>query len=270
MPFDYFSQNGEIKPAAEALIPLSNVEYSYGFGVYENIRVTKGIIHFLTDHCTRLMESARIIALDHSFKPEIIYKSVEELVAKNQVEACNIKILLIGGLDKGAASLYVICLNPLFPDRKLYKTGAHTITYKYERMFPHAKTLSMLPSYLAYRQAKHAGAYDALLINRHGHITEGTRTNFFAIKDQTIFSPPSDEILLGVTRDHVLQVAQDTGFEIVEQDIPLANISQYDGAFITSTSSKIMPLHSIDNLSLPGIPLVLKDLILAFEKFLAG
>lgn len=268
MPFSYFSRNGEIKPVAEAQVPLSNVEYSYGFGVYETIRVTKGRAHFLNDHCQRLMGSARIIDLEHPFESDFIYKTVGELLGKNQAETCNVKILLIGGHDKQSADLYIICLNPFFPDRKLYKTGAHAITYKYERMYPHAKTLNMLPSYLAYREAKRAGAYDALLINNAGNITEGTRTNFFAIKDRVIYSPPADEILLGVTRDHVLNVARDSGFEIVEQDIPLANINQYDGAFITSTSSKIMPIKSIDEITLSGIPESVKELMTAFDNFL--
>jgi branched-subunit amino acid aminotransferase/4-amino-4-deoxychorismate lyase len=128
----------------------------------------------------------------------------------------------------------------------------------------------MLPSYLAYREARQNGAYDALLINRNGHITEGTRTNFFALRDRTIYSPPEAGILLGVTRDHVLKVAKAQGFEIVEQDLPLDSINSYDYTFITSTSTKIMPLSSIDDYSWPEIPANLKELMAAFETFLDG
>lgn len=263
--YKYFSNNGKILPLDQAQIPLSNVEYAYGFGVYENIRVSKGEIHYVEDHCQRLMKSAEIIGLEHNFFSLNIQKYIKELISANQAETCNIKILLIGGRDADSANLYILCLNPLFPDRKLYKTGAHAITYEYERLYPQAKTLNMLPSYLAYRQAKKAGAYDALLIDRYRNIVEGTRTNFFTIKDKTIYSPPEEQILLGVTRDKVLQTARELGFEIVEQEIPLTHISDYDGAFITSTSSKIMPLSSIDETQL-AIPETLRELMRAFDN----
>lgn len=266
--YPYFLLNSDLRSIAEARVPLSRVEYSYGFGVYENIRVTKGKLYFADEHCTRLMESARIIGLEHRFTSNEILKGLDRLIAKNQADSCNIKILLIGGNTAAEATLYALCLNPLFPDRKLYKTGAKAITYKYERLFPHAKSLNMLPSYLAYREARRADAYDALLINRQGCITEGTRTNFFALKDQTIYSPPESEILLGVTRDKLLQVARQAGFEIKEKELPLTEIDRYDYAFITSTSSKIMPLRSIDEYEWPEIPEALKKLMTAFDDFL--
>lgn len=261
--YKYFSHNGKIRPVEQAHVPLSNVEYTYGFGVYENIRVSKGEAYYAEDHCERLMKSAEIIGLEHSFTPATVQKYIQELITTNEAEACNVKILLVGGHDADSANLYILCLNPLFPDRKLYKTGAHAIIYEYERSYPQAKTLNMLPSYLAYREAKKAGAYDALLIDRYRNIVEGTRTNFFTTKGKTIYSPPEEQILLGVTRDKVLQTARQLGFEIVEQEIPLAHINDYDGAFITSTSSKIMPLSSIDEAQLE-IPETLRELMRAF------
>ncbi|PIZ62754.1 hypothetical protein COY17_02105 [Candidatus Saccharibacteria bacterium CG_4_10_14_0_2_um_filter_52_9] len=265
MAFTHFSHNGAILPIDQAVIPLSSVEYSYGFGVYETIRVSKGKIHFLEEHCQRLMESARILTLQHIFTNEFVADSVKELVKKLAAETCNIKLLLVGGPTKESANLYIMALNPLFPDRKLYKTGVHCITVEYQRDYPHAKSLNMLPSYLAYRQAKSAGAYDALLINRQGNITEGTRTNFLALKDKTIVSPPTADILLGVARGKVLQAAKTSGFKIIEQDIKPADLAGFDAAFLTSTSSKIMPIRSIDNHQWPAIPENLKQLMSAFN-----
>src|SRR3989344_5668234 len=179
MAFKYFSHNGELKPESEAVVPLSNIEYSYGFGEYETIRVANKIPYFLLDHIERLGESARIIGLEHPFLGEAIEKHISGLIKKNEVETANLKMLLIGAQKSEDAQLFIMCLNPLFPDKKLYREGASFVTYEYERAFPHAKTLNMLQSYLAYRNAKENGAYDALLINREGRITEGTRTNFF-------------------------------------------------------------------------------------------
>src|SRR3990167_10192080 len=173
MEYKYFSRNGETLPIEQASIPLSSIEYQYGFGVYETIRVTNGVPNFLQDHLERLAESARIIELEHAFSDESVARAISQLIQKNEVETCNLKILLIGGQTKESATLYILCLNPLFPNKKLYRDGVHCITYEHERMFPHAKTLNMLGSYLAYRKARMAGAYEALLVNCDGCITEG-------------------------------------------------------------------------------------------------
>ncbi len=268
MDWRYFSKNGEILPSVEASIPLSSIEYTYGFGVYESIRVTKGTVYFIDDHVERLMESAQAIDLEHPFDAAFVKKSILELVTKNEAETCNIKILLIGGATSEKANLFILCLNPFFPDRKFYKEGADVITAHFERVFPHAKTLNMLQSYLAYRKAKRAGAYDALLINRNGLIIEGTRTNFFCISGKTLYTPNEDDILLGVTRKAILKVAKDKGYTLEQKDISLIEISQYEGAFVTSTSSKIVPIKSIDGDTLPPVPQSLKELMNAFDEFL--
>lgn len=266
--YPYFSHNGEILPAEQANVPLSNIEYSYGFGVYETIRVAHGAVYFPEQHCQRLMNSAVAIGLEHRFTPEFVQNAAEDLVRRNETDSCNIKIMLIGAPSPDRADLYIYCLNPLFTDRRLYKEGAHCVTDHYERLYPHAKTLNMLPSYLAYRKARQAGAQDTLLVNDEGCITEGTRSNFYCLKGRTVISPPSADILPGVTRDNVLKVAADQGFHIAEQPVPLNSLGQYDGAFLTSTPSKIVPVRSIDDFSWPEIPGVLYELMDSFNDFL--
>ncbi|RJQ33819.1 hypothetical protein C4556_03845 [Candidatus Parcubacteria bacterium] len=267
MEHPFFSKNGEILPVEQAAIPLSNIEYQYGFGVYETVRVTNSIPNFLKDHLERLAESARIIGLEHSFSSTIIYDSAEKLIEKNEVEACNLKILLIGGQTKDSATLYILCLNPLFPDKKLFRDGVDCITYAYERLFPHAKTLNMLGSYLGLREARRVNAYEALLLNRDGRITEGTRTNFFAMSGKTLYSAPEAVILQGVTRKAVLRVALDIGFVLEEKELRPDEVQEY-GAFLTSTSSKILPIRSIDSLVLPEPSQKLRELSRAFDEFL--
>jgi branched-subunit amino acid aminotransferase/4-amino-4-deoxychorismate lyase len=267
MEFKYFSQNGKTLPIEKAVVPLSNIEYAYGFGIYESLRVLEGTVYFIDDHIERLMESARIIGLHHQFDPDFVKNSIYELVETVGLGTYNLKILLIGASKKENTILNILCLNPLFPDRKLYRDGANFITYNYERAFPHAKTLNMLESYLSYRQAKEKNAYDALLVNENGFITEGTRTNFFCIKGKTIFTPFEKDILLGVMRKAMLKTALTNSYKIVETDIKIDDIKSYDGAFVTSTSSKIMPVKSINGSPL-GYPDELKKLMELLNDFL--
>jgi branched-subunit amino acid aminotransferase/4-amino-4-deoxychorismate lyase len=159
-------------------------------------------------------------------------------------------------------------LTPLFPDRKYYTSGVKTISVKYERQFPGAKTLNMLGSYLAYKKAKNENCYDALLIDKNENIIEGTRTNFFATKDDAIFTQFDEKILEGVTRSTVLYVAKKIGLKIEIKDIQVNNISSFDGAFLTSTSSKIVPIKQIDGFIFPTIPGMLKNLMKKYDEFL--
>ncbi len=269
MEFKYFSQNGKILPIEQAVVPYSNIEYEYGFGVYETIRISNGLIFFLKDHIERLIESAKIIGLSHQFEISFIENSIFDLVKHNESDTYNLKILLIGASKKEKASLNILCLSPLFLDKKLYRDGAEMITYNFERAFPHAKTLNMLQSYIAYKKAKESGAYDALLIDKNGFVTEGTRTNFFCIKDKIIYTPFEKDILLGVMRKVTLKVALKNNYQIVEKNISLGEIKSYDGAFVTSTSSKIIPIKSINGVIL-NFPEPLKELMKLLNEFLAN
>lgn len=268
MTFHYFSKNGTILPIDQATIPLSNIEYSYGFGVYETLKVRDGVIYFVDQHLKRLQQSTEIIGLEHPFSMQDMKQYLIDLVENNgNVQACNIKMLLIGASKKEDAQLFIMVLAPLFPNRKLYSHGAKTIAVNYQRIYPNAKTLNMLGSYMAYKKAQEQGCYDALLIDEENNILEGTRTNIFALQGKTLITPPKEKVLEGVTRETVMYVARKQGFIIEEQDIPLKNIQTYDGLFITSTSTKIIPLKQLNDTILQ-IPETVKLLMKAYDEFL--
>jgi len=268
MNFTHFSKNGELLPLTDATISLHNIHFQYGFGVYESLRVRNNIIYFAKQHAQRLLESARLIGLEHLYKAEQIVTFIQNVVEKNGVESLNIKILLIGGRSAEDTLLFILPLSPLFPDRKLYSKGATVETTYYRRFMPNAKTLNMLPSYLAYKKAQKHGHYDALLLDDDDTILEGTRTNFFAIKDSLVITPPVETVLDGVTRQTVMSVAKKNNFTVKEEKIPLKNLFEFDGAFLTSTSSKIMPLIQIDDFTFPEINQKIKELMKFYDAFL--
>lgn len=268
MTIQYFSKNGILLPLSDATIPLENIAYQYGFGVYETLKVRGGTLYFAKQHIKRLLQSARAINLKHTFAFPKINSYIRDVVRKNNVENCNIKILLIGGKEAKDALLFILPLAPLFPDKKLYSRGATVETIRYERFLPNAKTLNMLRSYLYYTKANEFGHYDMLFLDNKSNILEGSRTNFFVIKGTTLTTPPKEKVLEGVTRQTVIATAKKSGFTIKEEDIPLSKLKNYDGAFLTCTSAKIIPLVQIDNFKFPEIPPKLKELIQIYNKFL--
>jgi len=268
MTFLYFSKNGELLPLSDAVMPLQNIAYQYGFGVYETLKVRKKVLYFVKQHVERLLHSARIIGLTHIYNAKTIIQYIQDVIEKNDSENCNIKMLLIGGKKPEEATLFILPLAPLFPDRKLYSHGATAETVQHERFLPHAKTLNMLASYLYYTQAQKKGHYDVIFVDKKGDILEGSRTNFFVIKDNVIITPPKKKILEGVTRQTVIAAAKKGGFAVQEKNIPLDTLKKFDGAFLTSTSTKIVPLIQIDSFRYSFISPKLKELMRLYDTFL--
>jgi len=241
--------NGKIIDISEAQIPVADKGYFFDFAVYSSLKVVQGKIFFPDYHASRLLESARLIGLDHQFKQPQIVDWLKELVEIDQLKDALLRIVLIGDPDKNQdAKLYIFSVGGLtfYPD-KFYKHGAKVITYQGQRRVPNSKTKDLLMSFLAYREAKENGALDALLVDKDGNIREGTRTNFFAIKGDVLITPPDEQVLSGIARKIVLEVAS-KDFQIKFENIRLDEIKNYDEFFISSTSMNVMPVREIDDL----------------------
>jgi hypothetical protein len=115
-------------------------------------------------------------------------------------------------------------------------------TYTGERLVPQAKTLGLLVSLMFRRQAEAQGAYEALLINRKGEITEGTKSNFLVLEGQTILSPPKEDILWGVTLRTLQEATVAQGYRWDFRTLPLEKYQRHPGAFLTSTSVNVLPI----------------------------
>ncbi|MFW5729185.1 MAG: aminotransferase class IV [Spirochaetota bacterium] len=256
----YFIRNGELRPIEEAVAPIDDLNLLYGFGVYETLKIRRRILYFPERHEHRLYESARIIGLEHPFAEGEIVNAVRRLGGANQVEDANVRILLIGGsVSSGGADARseIMLLSPLFPDRRLYTRGATAITMEAERHYPASKSLSMTVSTMAFRAAQRAGAYDALLVNRHDQVTEGTRTNLYLIADGTVITPSTSQCLDGVTRETLIDVLHEMGVPVVERPVQREELMRRDdvGVFLSSTSTKMLPLSRIDASPIPIPPL---------------
>jgi branched-subunit amino acid aminotransferase/4-amino-4-deoxychorismate lyase len=209
----------------------------------------------LSDHVERLFVSAQIIGLSHPYAPEEVARYINDLISTlGESDAYNIKILLIGAKEKEDCLLYVFPSFPRFPEKKNHRDGVKVISVPYQRSFPAAKTLNMLGSYLAFKKAREHDCYDALAVDTDGYITEGTMTNFFLVKGKTIVMPLSGKALLGITQKIILQLAPEHGFAVEERSVAVPDVSAYDGAFLTSTSTKVMPIKQIDEYVFPTIP----------------
>lgn len=241
--------NGKIIDKSDATISIDDKGYFFDYAVYSSIKIIKGKIFFPEYHVSRLLESAKLMDMEHKFKKEDVISWMHQLIKAGNIEDALLKIVLIGDPDKkGGEKLFIFPVGGLtfYPD-KFYNQGIKVITYKGERLLPRAKSKDMLMSFFAYREAVKRDALDALLVDRDGNIREGTRNNFFAIKGDVIITAPADDVLEGVTKKILLRAVQGR-FAIKEEKIPLSNINDYEELFLTSTSMNVMPIKQIDGL----------------------
>ena len=264
---DIVSKNGNILPKEDATISVDNIEYCYGFGVYETIKVRNHIIYFPEEHIKRLFESANIIELTHQFTEKEVLKFLQEFMQRIKKESYNIKIQLIGTTQPNIAEIYIFATSPLFLTTQMKNQGVKTILVNGERQYPKAKTMNMLTSYLAYKNAKKVNAYDALLIDTQGFIHEGTRANLFYTDGETIFTPPKNTVLDGVTQNTVIEALQKEGIKVIQRELKKEELSSFTGYFLTSTSINILPITTIDSTQFL-IPPIVKKAILIYENYL--
>lgn len=239
-------RNGMIILEQEACLPITNREVQFGFSTYESIRVVESHPVHLEDHLIRLENSCTGIGLTHPFTTGELTDWVHELIRVDLLEEASVRILVVGGKEPlcfiTAASLLT------YPD-SYYTQGVGAITYEGERLMPSCKTGNLLLNYMALEKARSEGGFEALLIDRKGQALEGTRSNFFAFADGKLYTAKDDEVLLGITRDRIIDAAKNLGIEIV-YEAPLAkdlHASLYDEAFISATSMAAMPLSRVDS-----------------------
>ncbi|MFA6098070.1 MAG: aminotransferase class IV [Patescibacteria group bacterium] len=249
MEFKYAIKNGELIEKEKANVSIYNKPYFFDFCVYSNIKVVQGKMFMPEVEIDRLFASAGIIGLQHPFAKEKIRQWVSQLIEKNNITDALIRLLLIGPDKENEALLFLFPVGLTFYRKEWYKDGAKLITFHGERFMPTAKVKSLFMSYMGYSRAQEQGAYDALLIDRDGNITEGTRSSFFVIKGDVLIAPPAEKVLVGATRTILMKIAPKI-LKVKEADIPLAEIKNFDEYFVTGTSVKIMPVRQIDDILL--------------------
>lgn len=249
MEADFAVRNGELIRKSDACVSVYNKSLFFDFAVYSNVKIVGGKMFLPELEIEKLFESARTIAMEHGFTKEQVMEWLGKLVKENNLKDALVRMLLIGPEKETGPILFLFPVGLTFYPRKFYSEGASLITFEGERLCPTSKTKNLLLSYLAYREAAKRGAIDALLLDRNNNIREGTRSSFFAIDGDTLIAPPKENVLEGVTRKIILEIAGSV-MRVEEHDIPIGKIRDYDECFITATTLNVMPVRQIDDVVL--------------------
>src|SRR5213593_318938 len=269
--------NGELVDWADAKVHVGVHGLHYGSGVFEGIRcyaTDKGPAVFrLTDHMQRLHNSARLLAMEIPYSVEELRAATLELVATNGLPECYIRPIAFygyGQLGVAARENPVETVIMSWPwgaylgEESLAK-GIRAKISSWQRIGPNviphvAKATGVyLNSMLAVTEANRAGYDEAILLTAEGYVADGSGENVFIVKDGELFTPDlSTSILPGITRDTVIQIAQDLGYTVHEKSLIRSDLYLADEAFMTGTAAEVTPLRAVDDVEIGVGPITLE------------
>jgi len=226
-----------------------SIEYRFNtseYSLYEVIRVIDGVLLFLDDHLDRLDAGIRLLGMRIAYDRLILRSALQRLIIASEQFTGNIKLLFKSSHQKTLFAAYFIPHS--YPGKKLYDLGVILGLLLADRPDPQLKQLAVSERirFKLDEIKKTSEAYEVLLVNHKGFITEGSKSNFFLIKGNSLFSAPENEILSGITRKYVLSIARQEGIEMINTHIKPDDLGVYEAAFICGTSPKILPVSKID------------------------
>jgi len=244
-------QEGSFYSKDEAKISVFDVGLQRAYGVFETLRTYNEEIFRLDDHIERLIYSAQEIDLEIPWSEEDFKEKIKDTLRQSDLGESTIRIIITGGKEEGHMEpekpVLIITAGELheYPE-EFYKKGVKVISFTGERFLPQIKSINYLPSFAALNEARKKEAHEALFCPNK-FVLEGSTSNFFIVDNDATLITPEQEILPGVTREFVIEIAEDSGIEVKQRELPLKEVYESEEAFITSTSREILPVVKIDN-----------------------
>ncbi len=249
--------NGDYLPLADARVPVLDRGFIFGDGVYEVIPVYAGRLFRLDEHLRRLGNSLDGVRIGKPMDNAAWQAMLEELISRQQYQG---DAYIYMQITRGVAprdhacpanitpTVFAMC-NPMTPiDPALLASGIKAITLDDIRwQYCHLKTIALLPNILMKQQAVDEDATEAIMV-RDGVVTEGTASNVFLVKHDTLFTPAAVKHLLpGITRDLVIELAQDNNIPCEEALIPEAWLNEAEEIWVTSSTREILPVTRLND-----------------------
>ena len=257
-------KNGSFEKWNDSNVHILSHTLHYGTGVFEGVRAyqakDKSAIFRLDDHTKRLFNAASKISIKIPFSQEELNRAQCETLIKNNLDEGYLRpIVYLGneGLGLRAKDLSVnVAIAawewPSYMDPDAKKKGISVIKSshkQYESSLHSGNKIigTYFSNTMALHEALDKGADEAIMMDKNGYISEGSGENIFIVKDSTIFTPTTEHCLNGITRQSIIQIAIDLGFEVVEKNLDYADLSEADEAFFTGTAVEITPITKLDN-----------------------
>ncbi|HEY4552667.1 MAG TPA: branched-chain-amino-acid transaminase [Bacillaceae bacterium] len=252
--------NGRFVRKEEAVVSVYDHGFLYGDGVFEGIRSYGGNVFRLEEHLTRLYDSAKSIMLTIPYTKEEMTDIIVETLRQNTLRDGYIRLVVSRGagnlgLDPSSCPKpsVIVIAEPLriFP-KELYDTGLEIVTVATRRnrsdvLSPMVKSLNYLNNILVKIEANLAGVQEALMLNDQGYVAEGSADNIFLVKNNKLLTPPGHVgALVGVTRNAIMDIAREKGYEVAEAVFTRHDVYTADEVFLTGTAAEVIAVNKVD------------------------
>ena len=252
--------DGKYCDERDARISVFDHGLLYGDGIYEGIRAYNGRVFKLKEHIDRLFCSAKAILLKIPMTHQEVMAAVVETCRRNRIRDGYVRLVVTRG--PGTLGLNPVrCKHPsvimiagkiqLYAE-EIYERGMDLVTVPTTRnlhsaLNPAIKSLNYLNSILAKIEANNAGVEEAVMLNAEGFVAECTGDNLFIVKNRALFTPPlSAGALYGITRQTVIELAEEAGLKVSEPNLTRYDLFNADECFLTGTGAELIPVVKID------------------------
>jgi D-alanine transaminase len=247
--------NGEFMPLADARIPVLDRGFIFGDGVYEVIPVYSRNPFRLPEHLVRFRRSHEAIRLENPFSNEEWTGLVDELVARNSGDDQSVYLQVTRGVakrdhafpEKTTPTVFGMSSPLSTPSRDAIENGVAAITATdYRWLKCDVKSTSLLGNCLLRQAAADAGALEVVMF-RDGHLTEGSSSNVFVVKNGVILGPAKDNLVLpGITYDVVVELAQNHGLPYEIGRVSEQTVREADEIWVTSSTKEVLAVTTLD------------------------
>ncbi|MCF6255776.1 MAG: branched-chain-amino-acid transaminase [Gammaproteobacteria bacterium] len=260
--------NGRLMPGSEATVSVFDHGLLYGDGVFEGIRFYQGRAFRLHAHLKRLMDSAAAICLTIPYTQEELTQAVADIVAAFAEPEGYLRLMVTRGVgplglnpDSCTQPTVILIADHLsMISEKQRQRGAKLVIASTRRLPADGldgriKSLNYLNNILARMEANQAGADEAVLLNRNGHVAEGSAANIFIVRDAQLFTPhPVDGALQGITRSVVMELAASEKIPATVCALTAYDLYTADECFLTGTGAELIPVREVDSRPLRHCP----------------
>jgi branched-chain amino acid aminotransferase len=236
-----FILNGRIEQAES----FDNTLVYDGDSIYEVVRMIRNCPVFFNDHMERLATSVRLQKKQLLADPSVLKKDIINLTRYEKKKEANLKIVF--NYNNGSFNYLVYFIEPIYPTEKQYRSGVKGILFYAERKDPVSKVINHKLRSSIFHKLILDGGYEALLVNENGLVTEGSRSNIFFLKNDTLVTAPDRMILSGITRKYILDICKENNIKVRIACVKAARISDFEAVFMTGTSPMVLPFSSIDD-----------------------
>ncbi|MCQ2958820.1 MAG: aminotransferase class IV [Bacteroidales bacterium] len=232
--------------------------------IYDVLRVMDTVPLFVEDHSERFFKSFDLSGRKRPFAENVFTDSICNFIKQYGLVNGNVRCVYSISQDE-AVCFMVYEIKHSYPTAEMYAKGVECGIFEGERLNPNVKQEAAVKNN-AYKKIAETGVYEVLLVDSQKNVTEGSKSNTFFVKGDTIITALASDVLCGITRLQIIDLIKKLGIKLEERKISLSELQEFDAAFVSGTSPKILPIRSVEHVTYSVDNKIVKRLSEAYNE----